>query len=196
MIVCGVWAVCGAAWLGGCASGGATELAIGPGEYAVAFDAARDVLRDARFEIDRVDARAGVITTAPKTTTWRDLEDVLNRHGRRVRVSFEPAGEPVGGEAGEAAEGNTIRDLLTEEPGELVMRVRGVVEREQRPGWRLESSAAHLSTRAEDPALVRRGMEPGYTVAVREDAALGGELAQRIAKRLRRSAGGDDASAE
>src|SRR5690606_38676825 len=128
-----------------CASGGPTEVAIGPGEYAAAFNAARDVLRDARFEIDRVDARAGVITTVPKTTTWRDLEDVLNRHGRRVRVSFDPAGE--------AAEPDTIRDLLTEEPGELVMRVRVVVEREQRPGWRLESSAAHLSTRAGDPAL-------------------------------------------
>ena len=191
--MCGVWAVCGAAWLGGCASGGATELAIGPGEYAAAFDAARDVLRDARFEIDRVDARAGVITTAPKTTTWRDLEDVRNRQGRRGRVAFEPAGQAWG--EGEAP-ADPVRDLLAEEPGELVMRVRVVVEREQRPGWRLESSAAHLSTRAEDPALVRRGMEPGYTVALREDTALGGELAQRIAKRLRRDAGGDDSAAE
>ena len=41
-------------------------MRVEPGQYAVAFDTARDVLRDNLFTLDRVDGRAGVITTQAK----------------------------------------------------------------------------------------------------------------------------------
>src|SRR5438128_989361 len=77
--------------------------------YAEAFDTARQTLRDTGFILERVDARAGVITTQPKTTAglltpWdreqtsfgQDLEDLFQRHQRIVRVEFEPApGQPL-----------------------------------------------------------------------------------------------------
>ena len=185
-----------ALFAGGCAAGGPGELAIGPGDYPAAFEAAREVIRDARFDIDRVDARAGVITSAPRVSTgialpWdmagstpaRQLGDLLNRHARRIRVTFEPAGA-----AGEEAAGRP--DLLATEPMGLVMRVRVLVEREQRPGWRLESTAVQLSGRARDPELERRGMQPGYTVVLREDPDLSGKLAARIAERMEEMAAG------
>jgi hypothetical protein len=178
--------------LGGCAGGGPAELAIAPGEYPAAFDTAREVLRDARFDIDRVDARAGVLTTSARASTGLSLpwdlaftdgalEDLLNRHARRIRVTFEPAAE------GDAP---PIRDLMAAEPAPLVMRVRVLVEREQRPGWRLESSSVQLSTRSSDPALAQRGLEPSYTVALREDPELSGRLTGVIAERLAAGRGG------
>ena len=45
----------------------ATELVIAPETYVQTFDAARDVLRDRRFELERIDARSGVISTRPRT---------------------------------------------------------------------------------------------------------------------------------
>lgn len=195
----GLWAVGVGGLLGGCAAPGPTELSIAPGRYAAAFDAAREVLRDARFDIDRVDARAGVITTTRRVATgvalpWdmagtsadQQVEDFMNRQSKRIRVSFEPAAA-----ATEPKEPAPIRDLLGAEPGELVMRVRVLVEREQRPTWRLESTSVRLSTRSGDPALARRAMEPGYAVVLREDVELGGRLAARIARRLEEAAGAE-----
>ena len=177
-------------WLGGCAARGPNELAIAPGDYPVAFEAAQEVIRDARFDIDRIDARAGVITSASRVSTgialpWdmagstpgRQLEDLLNRHARRIRVTFEPA-PTAEGEPAPAA------NLLGAPPPELVMRVRVLVEREQRPGWRLDSTSIGLSARAADPALIQRGMHPGYTVVLREDPDLGARLAERIGERI------------
>lgn len=183
-------------WTGGCAARGPSELAIAPGDYPAAFEAAAEVIRDARFDIDRVDARAGVISSTPRVSTgialpWdmagstpeRQFEDLLNRHARRIRITFEPA------EEARQPEG-AAPDLLAAEPMPLVMRVRVLVEREQRPGWRLDSTAISLSRRASDPALARRGMEPGYTVVVREDPDLSARLTERIAERIERSRGG------
>ena len=54
--------------LSGCATSRPAEFATAPGGYAAAFDAAREVLREFRFELERVDARSGIITTRPKAT--------------------------------------------------------------------------------------------------------------------------------
>lgn len=93
-----------AAGLSGCAAGGdSNEVLLDSSRYARAFEATKRVLRDERFTIDRVDARAGVITTRPKSsggllTAWDgeqsdfgdELEDAANFQQRRVRVVFEP----------------------------------------------------------------------------------------------------------
>lgn len=72
------------------------------GGYEQAFDAVKDVLREHRFELERVDARRGVITTRPRAssgwaTPWiRHASDaelatrgLLQRERRTVRVTFD-----------------------------------------------------------------------------------------------------------
>lgn len=87
--------------LAGCSTPTAQSVAIPAGRYREAFDAARTVLREYRFDLDRVDARAGLITTAAKPTAglatpWdleqssisQEWEDLINQQQRRVTVSF------------------------------------------------------------------------------------------------------------
>lgn len=101
--------------LGGCASSKATDRSatIPAGRYAEAFDAARETLRDYRFTLSRVDARAGVIMTEPRFSyglaspfdpvhaTPRDrVRDFMNQQDRRVRITFsKPGAGPVATEA-------------------------------------------------------------------------------------------------
>jgi hypothetical protein len=155
------------------------EVEVPPGEYAAAFDAARAALVACRFELDRVDARAGVITTQPKTTAglatpWdieqssqaQEWEDLLNVQQRRVRIEFLPAGTDEPGD-------------MTAYDGTVTARIRPVIERGQRPGQRVEPTAIGRSTlwRApSDPALAG-----SFTTPVGEDRL----LAQRLAAGIR-----------
>jgi len=170
--------------LGGCASNGPTELAVEPGDYSFAFDAARHVLRDARFELERVDARQGTITTASKPTAglatpWdveqqtigQEMEDLIEHQQRKVRITFEPAG------------GAAASDLI-DDPKPTVMRVRVVIERVNRPNWRVDSTSIRLSTYAWDPALGEREMQPRYDVAIAEDSEFAARLVGQIKSRL------------
>jgi len=178
-----------AALLGGCGARGPREFEVAAGHYEATFDAARATLRDWGFELDRVDGRAGVISTHPKTTAgaatpWdaeqsslrAELEDMANRQQRRVRVTFEPAAP--------AADWQPGIDLPDPE-GPTVARVLVVVERLYRPGMRLEPSAISLSSRWSDPVLIDRGVQPGAEVVVRQDLA----LADRLGAAIRRRAG-------
>jgi len=55
--------------LSGCAAPDLpTDLEVAAGDYPAAFEAAKAALRDYRFDLERVDARAGVISTAKKET--------------------------------------------------------------------------------------------------------------------------------
>lgn len=119
------WLLLGIAALlcAGCQQG---PLVVAADKYAVAFDAARDLLRSYRFEIERVDAQAGTITTLPRRsggalTPWdreqqswtQEWDDTFNLNARRVRVTFSPweaeaeptgaAGEKEGEKEGEGA---------------------------------------------------------------------------------------------
>lgn len=168
--------------LAGCASRPTStgEFAVPGDQYAPTFDAARTVLLDWGFEIQRVDARSGVITTFPKesgglaTPQDRDqssaadeFEDFLNLQSRTVRVEFvSPSASPE-------------VDLRTA-GGDLTMRVRAIVWRRHRPGWRLEPSGVTLSTWTTDPELANRGMAGNYVVAVRRDHDLEARVAAAI----------------
>lgn len=184
--------VLAAAIAGGCASPktASPQFDVAAGRYADAFEASRDVLAAGRFELERVDGEAGVISTMPKpssglATPWdgeqssfrQELEDAGNRQQRRVRITFEPA-------PGAAASGGDLREAAVP----LVGRVEVTVERVRRTEWRLETTAIRFSSFAVDPALQARGMYPQYTVAVSQDPELAARLAEQISKKLAGSA--------
>jgi hypothetical protein len=157
-----------------------------PGEYARAFDSARNELRELGFILDRVDAQAGVITTLPKgtgglATPWDQeqsglddrAEDALERHRRIVRIEFAPAGAAAGG-----GEGSDLRT----ETGAIEAQVSATVYRVQQPGWRVNTQAILNSTYSRDPELDARGMT-SFGVAVRQDDALAKRIAGRVQQR-------------
>jgi len=138
-----------------------------PGDYERVFDAARTVLRDYRFAIDRVDARSGVITTHPKRTAglatiWdreqsspaQEWEDLINEQRRVVRVEFDRTDD-----------------------GSASARIIVEVLRTHRPNWRVENESVRLSTHARSRNSVG-DPEPG---SFREPMGLDTELASRLA---------------
>jgi hypothetical protein len=158
-----------------------SDWPIAAGEYVATFEAARQVLRDTGFGIDRTDPAAGVLATRTKATAglgtpWDreqatagdEIEDLFNRDARQIRITFEP--DPP------TPETVDLRDTQST----LLVRVRAVKFRRHRPNWQLESSAIQLSQRAEDPALDARGMSGEYRVAYTEDRVLAARLADEI----------------
>jgi len=95
----------------GCAtSTGPTTVAVGPGRYAQAFSITKDEIRRLGFQLARVDARSGVITsqtqsTAGLATPWTHTEasfddrvdSFFHRDQRRISISFDVADEAHAG---------------------------------------------------------------------------------------------------
>ncbi|MGQ0628690.1 MAG: hypothetical protein ACT4PL_11390 [Phycisphaerales bacterium] len=171
---------------GGCASRGGSALEVAPGDYAAAFEAARAVLRENSFAIERQDARAGVISTRPRSaggiatpwdgqqsTTRAEIEDTMHRQARAVTVRFRRAGS--GGRAGLDPD-----DDLLETPSPVVLTVTVDLLRRQRPGWRVEPTAINLSSYSSDPALAAAGLEPTYDTVIDQDDLLAGRILRRI----------------
>ncbi|QOI99642.1 MAG: hypothetical protein HRU70_03785 [Phycisphaeraceae bacterium] len=180
------------ACLAACTPSGPPTVAFNAGQYPEAFNAARTALTDLRFEIDRVDARAGVITTVPKATSglatpWdleqstitQEWEELVNQQRRIVRVTFQPYGP---GPAGAPMPAETIPDMLAHR-GPFTARFEVTLERVHRPGWRPASGSISLSTFATDPQRTPPGRPAASAVAIGDDP----RLAQRLADRVRRS---------
>lgn len=166
------------------------------GQYSTTFDAARRVLRDRGFILERVDARAGVITTQPKTTAglatpWdreqqslaQEAEDFLERQQRVVRITFQPeaadnSGTPPADAPTAAA---AAAPNLLENTSPIAMRVRVTIERVATPGRKLEPEAIKETSYWYDPALGARQMQPSYEVSVRRDEDGERRLTQLIA---------------
>lgn len=179
------------ALLGGCRASGPTTLTIQGRQYEAAFDAAKDEIRKLGFELQRVDARGGVIATAPESTAglatpWTTTEVTLSaeaqsfmhRDQRRVAVFFDPV--DVGG-AGAAGPDDVDRRAV-----DSAMMVRVLATREilHRPGLRLSTAATRLSSVTTDGAG-QEGAGSGAIVRdAGEDEALSRLLAKRIARRL------------
>ena len=86
-----------------------SRLVIPADRYEAAFDETRELLVSRGFTLDRVDARRGVISTAPiqsagaftpfdlrQSSFRQELDDTLNQQRRSVRVEFAPVvPEPV-----------------------------------------------------------------------------------------------------
>lgn len=163
----------------GCAAEGTGEFRVPAGRYAAAFDATRDVLRDYRLPVERVDAAQGVITSADKasagwatpwdveqTTAAQETSDLFNQQRRRVRVTFDPPG--------------------TDPDQPVIGRVQVTVMRVQAPGVRLNPRSVQLTTTARDPALTARQVWGQYDLPVTRDSALEARLARAIERRLDR----------
>jgi hypothetical protein len=182
------------------------EAQIPAGRYAAAFDAARESLIDLGFELERVDARFGVISTRPKSTAglatpWhreqstleQEVEDLLNGQFRRAIITFHiPSAAEHLPPRPQTAPGPAPVDLRESE-GPLIARVEVVLERLHRPGWRLEPSAMRWSSRAFDPELRGTSMWPVYTVAFSQDPLLARRLAFAIDAEARAAAPADPA---
>lgn len=152
--------------------------------YARSFEAAKSVLRDASFELDRVDARAGIITTHPRSsaglaTPWIDhtetlgeaTSDLMNSDRRIAVVRFSPAGR---------VEDERSSDLRAYDG---VMLAEVTVERERlyRPDQRVDPTSIRLRSRTIDPALRERGMSPVFASPLPTDRRLAERLSKRIA---------------
>lgn len=173
-----------AAVAAGCASRPAAppqepRLQVEAGSYHQAFDAVKDELRRLGFRLDRVDARAGVITTQPLdsagfATPWmqvessgrQEVEGYLHRQRRRVEASFSGAGMPA--------------DLRLAE-GEVGVTIRVYEDRVYRHGVQLHPTSVRLASVARDPALEAIGAQPSFAAPLGQDE----RLARRIADRLR-----------
>ncbi len=168
------------ATLGGCAAKGEARSAVSGGEYREVFQAAREVLRSERFELDRVDAGAGVLTTQPSSAQIRGLEDVADRLQRVVRIEFAPV---TSGSAAPTS-GSMLVDPSAASVAfrDSIMTIRVIVERVHYPGWRPSPVSVRMGGRHADPKLVERDLQPTYVTAVREDEAYAAELAAKIAR--------------
>lgn len=167
---------------------------VAPGSYPAAFAAVRESLVEKHFELDRVDARAGIITTRAKTTaglatpwdpeqstTVQEFEDLANQQQRRVRVSFQPINPNI-----PASRVVTGPDML-DYKGPMVARFDVTIERIQRPGWRPSPRAISLSSFSRDPGLVERGMQPAYSVPFADDPELAKRLVDDARTRMKAS---------
>lgn len=183
------------AGLGACASsvqdpsGDGATLAVAPDRYDATFNAARGVLRDRGFILERVDARAGVITTQPKTTAglftpWdldqqslaQEAEDLFERQQRVVRITFERPEATDGGAAAAPAP-----SPAPEPAGERTMRVQVTIQRVHIPGRKIEPESISQTSYYYDPALGARAMQPSYAVAYKQDRPLEARLTELIA---------------
>lgn len=164
---------------------------VSAGHYAKAFDTARDTLRTMQFELDRVDARAGVITTRPKhsagiATPWdleqstlaQEWEDFTNEQYRSVRILFEPT---TGRAArSQQSDGSAAASDLRTFSGDLTGTIIIVIERKNRPNWRIDTTTIRLSSFARDPL----GGGQAALVPIARDVRLEGRLAKRIQRQL------------
>jgi len=151
--------------------GSAYTVRHGDADRARVIEAARAVLADVGYAIDRVDAARGVVTTGFRGSfgsptpiggaAWgrRVVADTVNRHEHGVRV--------------EAREDGSV---------DVVVLVRRV----GRHGWRIETESVGLSSHA--LVMDRRGgtEPPTIETVVGRD----GELARSIGERIERRLGG------
>jgi hypothetical protein len=172
--------------LAGCSGPSAARSSEVPADrYAATFDAARDVLRERRYDLARVDSAAGVLTTHPSVsaglfTPWSrdqqtlddELDDTLNRQQRTVRIQFQPmkAGAPEGPD-------------LVATPQATRMDIHVLIERRHRAGQQPQPASSTMNGRWIDPALERRGLNE-YDVAMRRDHELERKLLDEIMNRV------------
>lgn len=171
--------------LGGCNASGPPTFNVQIGQYQQAFNAARDVLRDYHFQLERVDGAQGVITTADlfsaglltpwdqvQTTPQQELSDIVNNQARRVRIVFarasqqaDPIDPPSDAEA-------------------CVGDVQVVIRRVQVALVRPNSRSVSLTTTAVDPALTAKQIWGNYAVPFARDEELERRIARAIEARL------------
>ena len=182
--------------LGGCVGTTPTPgsaMTITAGEYAQYFDASREALRRFSFEVDRVDASRGLITTRPTSsaglaTLWTphhdsfraNVEGLLHRDRRSARISFAATelGLP---DPGVIYTGPDLRSLDPATPVTLAVEV--LIERTYEPGRRLDPTAIRFMSFTDSWVGAGGGGGAGQTQVhqIGQDR----ELAERIADAIR-----------
>lgn len=182
--------------------------------YASTFEAAKATLRDYRFVIERVDARAGVITTRAKptaglitpwdkeqSTTRQELEELINQETRTVRIEFVPGSlaQSAAGKEPVISARNATLTPADDATGDLVdlrnvnenleCRVIVAVERLHRSGRLLSTKTIRGTRNYEDPELNRRGLAPLSGEALGRDSALEQRLIAAIQQKAQNSSG-------
>ena len=168
-------------------------------EYARGFEVVKDVLREYRFELERIDARHGVITTRAKPTAglitpWekeqstarQEVEELINQDLRAVRVEFVPAGVDSHQRStltpADTAEAD-LKDLRTQQQTlRIVVTVNQL--RVHRPGRQPSTKSIRTSTMYADPALSKRGLAPMAIEEMGRDEKLESRLLAAIEKQL------------
>lgn len=185
--------------LGGCAARDASAtFAVKEGSYDRAFLVTRDVLRDANFEIERVDATRGVITTRARGdagffTPWTGyqldaasaFEGSLNQQRRRVRVTFIPVADEAayaGGGGDQDRIGSQLDEVASRGPWTAYVDVG--VTRMQTYGLRPPPRAVLLSSVSVDPIAQAQGVSTIYEVPVSQDTAMAAAITRRIRTKL------------
>lgn len=173
--------------LAGCrAPGGERSFVIPAERYTEAFELARAELRRAGYTLERVDAHAGELLTAPKTIAGfatpfepeytgpgQRWQDTLNNQPRTVQIRFRDAVADLAGPPAPPTGDGGVR-----------AEVEVVLWRFRRPGWRLETETIQGSTFYNDPAWRDRDIRYGVLVPVRRDDAFAGILADRLRRGL------------
>ena len=186
------------ALLPGCAvAPGPTTIEIPPGSYAQAFDAAKKALREHEFELQRIDAREGILTAAPRSaagfgtpwiphgTTFGDgIEDLAHFQRRTVRFTFAPASSDPGERAADEASLQASSEDLREFEGAIHATAQVMIERVQRPGRRSTPASARLTSFAVHPDLVSEGLQPWYTTPFRRDPELERRLIASLSTKI------------
>ena len=158
------------------AGGGPRSVGVGfdAAAYPRVFEAAKDELRARGFELDRVDARAGVITTsgmlsAGALTPWvggagpsASIDDTFHRNERVVRVVFARA-TPEGTLSVDRATwpGSGGAADLRLWPGAVTVRVEVDVFRSYEPGRRVDANSIRLAHDARVLSSVGPATGPG-----------------------------------
>lgn len=203
MAAVGLAAGCVAPGVGCAARPEPATFGVEDGEYDRAFVATRDVLRDINFEIERVDATRGVITTKARPdsgffTPWTGyqldaasaLEGSLNQQRRRVRVTFIPVADEaayIGGGGDQDRVGSQLDEVASRGPWTAYVDVG--VTRMQTSGLRPPPRTVLLSSVSVNPIEQAQGVATIYEVPVSQDTALAAAITRRIRTRLGMSQG-------
>lgn len=155
-------------------------LHVDPASYRAAFEAARDALRDAGFSIERVDAAAGVITTAPMPALAAWKSGLLREAGVPQGASW------TAGTVEARAEFRTHDETadLREAARPLTLRFEVVERREHRPSRRIDTTSVVYASAFSDREWSRQGLEPAFSVAARRNAAAEAALIRRTGEAL------------
>lgn len=175
------------------ASPGSTSLRIAPGAYAATFAAVKDELRAFGFELDRIDARAGVITTRPhfsaglatpwigdESTLTQEFEGFFNRQRRTIRVVFTPTDAES-----DSSPINTPIDTRALDV-ELRAQVEVRVERVHRLGLRPSTASIRLSSVTERVDHDGANEPPWTTTVIGEDELLAARIVGGVTDRVQR----------
>ena len=172
---------------------------INPADYQTTFDAAARVLRDARFTVDRRDARFGQLTTEPKgsptlfepwvgdnVTTRQAAAATLGNLRRTVRVTLTPP--PPGMHRQDISAVATTQPDHAATPPRYDLAVEVLLERYQSPARRMSGAtkgAVFYNLDANPAELAARGITPAYWEPVGRDPDLEARLLRRIVREAR-----------